>query len=89
MQEAYKFFEKSKKGFQCSLCNRDYHQFFNLQNKTIDLDNSFCYEMVSKTFSYFNFEFSHFMKVARLYSIFALRCNYKGEYKNKEIPDYV
>ena len=71
MKEAFKFFYVSKKGFQCAICNKDYMQFFDAENKTLFLDKSFCYEMVNRSFSYFNFEFTHFMKVARLFSVFS------------------
>lgn len=89
MKEAYNFFYTSKKGFQCALCNSENHRFFNADNKVMNLNLGFCYEMVSQTFSYFNFEFVFFMKIAWLFSLFSLRCDFQGKYTHKPIPDYV
>ncbi len=81
---------KSYKGLYCSICNYDYHKYFNLETKEIIYSEKFCRDIVVKSLTTLKFFHIHLQSFLNLISTFLMRCDYKGLYEeNKFIPKNV
>ena len=75
------FFEKSFKGFYCAVCNFDNHDFFDLEEKVLKVDDNFCYWTVSHSLSTLLFFYKDIISYSNIMSQFIMSCSNTGEYR--------
>lgn len=83
-KKAFDFLYSSRKGFYCSLCDKNAHNLYEVDGELIALSFSFCNEMVKETLPHFIFKHIHFMKMARLYGELMAKCTIEGDYRPNE-----
>ena len=84
------FFEMSYKGFYCSLCDAEKHQFFDLENKKIIFGEKFCREIMAGSLHVLLYFHIYFIKYANIVTKFLNSCDYEGNFKDKEAhPKYI
>lgn len=72
--------ETSYNGFYCSICNYDYHQYFNTLKAEVVYSDRFCRSMVEKTLSPALYIHKHFIKLGRIIAKFITNCDSRGTY---------
>lgn len=78
--KANKFLMTAREGFYCTICDANSHPFFNLTRQEFTVSFGFCAKMVENTLNYYLFKYKFFVKVARLYSEFLMKCDLQGKY---------
>lgn len=81
---AFDFLYSSRKGFYCSLCDKNAHNFYQTDGELIAMSYSFCSNMVAETLPYFLFKHLHFMKMSRLYGELMAKCSIDGDFSQNE-----
>lgn len=90
LSKSFNFLYNSRKGFYCSLCDAEAHQYYDRINQQITLSEGFCRKMVEETMNHYIFIFFYFMKISRLYATQLVKCNLKGVYyPNRYIPHHI
>jgi len=79
-KRAFDFLYTSRKGFYCSLCDKNAHSFYQTDGELIATSYGFCSNMVAETLPYFLFKHVHFMKMSRLHGELMAKCTIDGEY---------
>jgi len=74
------FFYSSFKGFYCSLCDYENHQFIDTHKSTITFSEKFCRDIVEHTLPTLMFFNVHLHKFNNMVSKFMLSCDIKGNY---------
>ena len=83
-KRAFDFLYTSRKGFYCSLCDKNAHHLYQVEGELIALSYSFCASMVAETLPYYLFKHIHFMKMSRLYGELMAKCTIDGEWRPNE-----
>ena len=83
-KKSFDFLYDSRKGFYCSLCDKNLHHLYNPEEEAIAVSYGFCSDMVRETLPFFLFKHKHFMKMSRLYGEVMAKCSIEGDYKNNE-----
>lgn len=80
IKRAFAFFYDSRQGFYCSICNAESYEYIDFENLFYTQKFSFCAKMVSQTLNFYLFRYKSFIKIARLYAEFLVKCDAKGKF---------
>lgn len=61
LKKYIKFMKFVRKGFYCSICNKDYHKYFNFESKQIEMSSDFCSMLVGNTLNINIFRYEYLM----------------------------
>ena len=87
LQKMERFFKQSFKGFYCAVCNYDNHKFFDLETKTLNVADDFCYWTVSHSLRVLLFFYEDIVDYNNVVSQYMMSCNMKSEYRfSQEVP---
>lgn len=87
LKSANAFLMNSRKGFYCSLCDAQSHEFYDEQRMTFKTSAFFCAKMSSAMLPYYLFRYQYLPQVARLYAQWAVSCDVHGNFDSKkDIP---
>ena len=87
LHKMQRFFKQSFKGFYCAVCNYDNHKFFDLETKTLNVADDFCYWTVSHSLRVLLFFYEDIVDYNNMISQYMMSCNMKSEYRfGQEVP---
>lgn len=79
-KQSVDFYKMSYKGFYCTLCDAELHEYFDSDHSTFVESKDFCREMVRETLNFNIYRNNFFPKITRLYSQFVTSCDYRSVY---------
>ena len=82
LRHLHDFFKMSYKGFYCSVCDANKHEFFNIELKQIIYNEEFCRDIVYNSLHMLLYFHAYFIKFVNLVSRFTNSCDYKGNFKD-------
>lgn len=78
-------FQNSYKGFYCSICNYNTHEYFMEKERIIQYSEKFCRDLITTSLSSLLFFYEDIVKYTNLVSKFLLSCDKNGEFE-ADIP---
>ena len=85
-EEAFDFMRQTYKGFYCSLCDADEHQFISRNSKVITVNEKFCRSIITNTLTSVIYYKVHFPSYINLLSTFAATCDINGKFVQARVP---
>lgn len=80
IEQMHQYFVTAYKGFFCTLCDAQAHQYFSLNKKSVQFSLKFCRSLVQNTLNVAMYNHVHLVRLVNLMVTFVSSCNSKGAY---------